>query len=51
MDEKEDEKKWGMLAVNIRMWAVNVRQKVGIVKTLKLGHDGNGEHSETDEAE
>jgi hypothetical protein len=29
-------KRLGMLAVNMRMCAVNVRQKMGIVKTLKL---------------
>jgi hypothetical protein len=30
-------KKSGKLAVNMRARAVNVRQKMGIVKTLKLG--------------
>jgi hypothetical protein len=30
---------------------VNFRQKMGIIKTLKSGHDMNDEQSETDKAE
>jgi hypothetical protein len=36
---------------NVDSEHMNVKQKMGIVKTLKLGHDRNGKQSKTGEAE
>jgi hypothetical protein len=40
----EDEEA-GNVAVNMRVSAMDTRQKMGIVKTLKLKHDRNGERA------
>jgi hypothetical protein len=40
-----------MLAGNMRMWAVNVRRKMGIVKMQAETGDKTGEQSEIDEAQ
>jgi hypothetical protein len=46
-DGMEDKKEVG----NVGSEHVNVRQKMGIVKTLKLRHDRNDEQSKIGEAE
>jgi hypothetical protein len=41
-----------ILAINMRVWAINVRLRKGIVKTLWLKQKSmNGPSNETDEAE